>query len=136
VKDTYSILVIDDNPDDIFIAKRVISKYRDNFIVESASDGSQAMELISNTKPPALILLDLKMPGIDGIEILRFIRNREQTRYVPVVILTSSKMEEDLKASYDAGANGFLHKAHDLSEFTENLSAALHYWIDLNLSPN
>jgi two-component system, response regulator len=136
VKNPNSILIVDDSPDDIFIAKRAISKCRVDCSVEAISNGHQAMERLVNNSPPALVLLDLKMPEIGGIEILRFIRTREQIRYIPVVMLTSSKMEEDLKASYDAGANGYLNKAFDLSEFTEKMKTTLHYWIDFNLSPN
>jgi two-component system response regulator len=127
--------MIDDNPDDIFITKRAIMKSAVDFAIEEASDGFKAMERLRMGNPPHLILLDLKMPGAGGLEILQFIRAQEKTRYVPVVMVTSSKMDEDMKAAYDAGANGFLHKSHDLTEFTENLKTALHYWININLSP-
>jgi two-component system, response regulator len=136
VNNPNSILIVDDNPDDIFIAKRAIAKCRIDCLVEAISSGHQALERLANNQLPALVLLDLKMPQIGGIEILRFIRTREQTRYLPVVMLTSSKMEDDIKASYDAGANGYLHKAFDLPEFTEKLKTTLHYWIDFNLSSN
>jgi len=135
VRHPCSILIIDDNPDDILIAKRAISKYRTDCIIEEASGGACAEERLQNARPTALVLLDLKMSGIDGIDVLRFIRTREQTRYIPVVMLSSSNLEEDLKASYDAGANGYLYKTPDFFEFTKNLTAALYYWIDLNLSP-
>lgn len=134
MKHPCSILIIDDNPDDILIAKRAISKYRADCIIAEALNGDAAKERLQDVKPPALVILDLKMPRIDGIDVLRFIRTREQTRYIPVVVLSSSSMEEDLKASYDAGANSFLHKTYDLFEFTEILTTTLHYWIDLNLS--
>ena len=136
MKNPNSILIVDDSPDDIFIAKRAIAKSRVDCVVEAVSNGHQALERLVNNQLPALVLLDLKMPEIGGIEVLRFIRTREQTRYIPVVMLTSSKMEEDVKASYDAGANGYLHKTLNLSEFTEKLKTTLHYWIDLNLYPN
>jgi CheY-like chemotaxis protein len=110
-------------------------KYRTDCIIGEASSGARGEERLQNGRPPALILLDLKMPGLDGIDVLKFIRTREQTRYIPVVMLSSSNLEEDLKATYDAGANSFLYKAPDLSEFTEILTATLYYWIDLNLSP-
>jgi CheY-like chemotaxis protein len=135
MKNPNSILIVDDSLDDIFIAKRAISKCRADCVVEAVSNGHQAIERLVDNKRPSLVLLDLKMPEIGGIEILRFIRAREQIRYMPVVMLTSSKMEEDVKASYDAGANGYLHKTFDLSEFTEKLETTLHYWIDFNLFP-
>jgi two-component system response regulator len=127
--------MIDDNPDDIFIAKRALLKSAVDCAIEEASNGLKAMERLRTGNPPRLILLDLKMPGAGGLEILQFIRAQEKTRYVPVVMVTSSKMEEDMKAAYNAGANGFLYKSHDLIEFTEKLKTALHYWINMNLSP-
>lgn len=130
-----SILIIDDNPDDIFMTKRAVSKSRADCVIEVASDGRQAIERLRNGIQPTLVLLDLKMPGTTGTDVLQCIRSNRQTRYISVVILSSSKMESDLKASYDAGANGFLHKTHDLSEFTEKMKTVLHYWIDLNLVP-
>ena len=135
MNDSCSVLIIDDNPDDVFIAKRAIAKSRPDCDIQEAYDGLAAMEYLSNGRPPALILLDLKMPGIGGIEILNLIRAREETRYIPVVILSSSKMEQDVKTSFKSGANSFLHKTHDMTEFTEMLRMTLHYWMDLNLSP-
>lgn len=134
MKNPATILIVDDNPDDVFITKRAISKSRDDCEVEVAFDGFQAIERLVNGKPPALVLLDIKMPGAGGIEILQSIRAHQHTQYIPVVMLTSSKMEQDLKASYDSKANSFLHKTHDLSEFTDTMASVLHYWIDLNLS--
>lgn len=130
-----TILIIDDNPDDIIITRRAISKVRTDCTVIEASDEEQALECLNSQLLPSLILLDLKMPGSDGIDILKYIRSGEYTRYIPVVILTSSIMEKDLRISYDAGANSFLHKTHDLDEFTETLRTAINYWVDLNLSP-
>lgn len=135
MKELCLILLIDDNPDDILFARRAISQFRPDCVIAVASDGFQAIERLSGENPPRLIFLDLKMAGIGGIEILRVIRHREQTRYIPVIMLTSSSIERDMKDSYDAGANGFLHKAHDLSEFTQRLKTALHYWLDINMSP-
>ena len=136
MKNNTVILVIDDNPDDIFIVKRAIMKSRSGCTVETAADAVQAQERLGRPDLPGLILLDLKMPGMGGIEVLRFIRAGAQTRYIPVVMITSSKMESDQKAAYEAGANGFLHKEHDLTQFTESIRSTLHYWIDINLSPS
>ena len=129
------ILIIDDNPDDVFIARRAITKARPECSVEVAEGSKLAIEYLGREELPSLILLDLKMPEIDGIELLHYIRSHEQTRYIPVVILSSSKMDDDLKASYTAGTNGFLHKAHDLSEFTAKIKVTLEYWLDINLAP-
>ena len=117
-----SLLIVDDNPSDLLISKISVLKFRPYSIIEEAASG--------------LVLLDLKLPGMDGIEVLRGIRASAKIRYIPVVMVTSSTMEEDMKASYDAGANGFLHKAHDFSKFTQSLEAAVHYWMDVNLTPD
>ena len=130
-----SILLVDDNPDDIFLTRRAILDVRPDCIVEEAGDGSQALERLRNLPSPGLILLDLKMPGIDGFEVLDFIRKLEHSRFVPVVILSSSILVNDIKSAYSAGANGFLHKLPDFSEFTECLKTCLHYWIDFNCCP-
>lgn len=135
MKSPRAILIVDDNPDNAFLAKRAISQSRAGCSIEVATDGLQAIERLRKAKPPALIFLDLKMPGTGGIEVLQFIRSCEQTQYIPVVMLSSSNMEEDLKASYAAGANGFLHKTHDFTKFTESIKTALHYWIDVNMLP-
>ena len=130
-----SILVIDDDLDHILIIKRAILKLRTDCAIETITDGTQALERLQNENLPALIFLDQKMPGLAGDEVLRKIRGRKETRYIPVVMLTSSQMETEMKTAYDAGANSFLHKTHDLTEFTNRLKAALHYWLDVNLSP-
>ena len=130
-----TILLIDDNPDDIFITRRAIAKCHADCVVESASTGQEAIDRLLSGKIPALIFLDLKMPGIGGIEVLQFIRSQEPLRYIPVVILTSSRINDDLKTAYKAGANSFIHKCHDLQSFTRNLSTAIQYWIELNISP-
>jgi CheY-like chemotaxis protein len=124
-----SILIIDDNADDAFLEKRIISKYRPDCIIEVASDGFQALERLRDGVLPALVFLDIKMPGIDGFEVLKFIRTHEQTRNIPVVMLTSSTLEKDIEASYKAGANLFLHKSLDSFVFTEHLMSAIKDWI-------
>ena len=83
-----------------------------------------------------MIFLDLKIPSMDGIDILRNIRAREKYRYTPVLMLTSSILDADVRAAYDAGANGFLHKSHALTAYAENIKAALNYWMDVNISPS
>ncbi len=134
-KSPFSILIVDDNLDEGFLAKRAILKSGVNCIAEVASDGFQAKERLSNANTFALILLDFNLSGIHGLEILKFIRNHEKTRYVPVVMLSSSRLEADVKASYDAGANSFLRKTLDLTEFIEELTAVIHYWTVINVLP-
>jgi two-component system response regulator len=129
------ILLVDDSAEELMIVTRAIKKSRPDCSIETAIDGSEALLRFKTGKPFSIILLDLKLPGMDGLDILRYIRTYEKTRYTPVVILTSSNLDADMKAAYDAGANGFIHKTHDLAEFTENMKAALHYWIKVNRVP-
>jgi two-component system response regulator len=131
----FSVLVIDDNMDDGFLAKRAILKTGASCIVEVATDGHQAKERLRDAGPFSLILLDFKMPEISGLDILKFIRTFNKTRFTPVVMLSSSRMEDDVKAAYSAGANSYLRKDLDLSEFTAKLTVVLRYWIELSLSP-
>jgi len=129
-----SILIVDDNPADIFITEKAITKVRPGSVIEQADDGAKAIDLLRTGNVPGLILLDMKMPGVGGIEVLQEIRKHEETRYVPVVMLTSSTLGSDIQAAYDAGANSFLYKIHDLGTFTEEMKSVLHYWLDLNIS--
>ncbi len=129
-----AILVVDDDPADIFITEKAITKFWPSSFIEHAGDGCEAIKLINNGHQPELILLDLKMPGLGGLEVLSEIRKLEKTRYIPVVMLTSSTLGSDLKAAYDAGANSYLNKTLDFDSFTEEIKAVLHYWLDLNMS--
>jgi CheY-like chemotaxis protein len=130
------ILLIDDNPDDLYLAKKAIFKANPEYIVEVASDGLNALESLKQTIKPSLIFLDLKMPALDGIEVLRMIRSNHNTRFVPVVVLTSSRMEEDILASYNAGASSFMVKSNDYSVFSQQIKTAIHYWVQMNIVPN
>jgi two-component system response regulator len=117
------------------IIKRVILKYQSDCIVDEAEDGAQALHRLQNGTIPAMILLDFKMPGMSGIDILRTIRAREETRFTPVVVLTSSTMDEDILAAYNAGASGFFRKTHNFVLFEENIKTAINYWINVNMLP-
>jgi CheY-like chemotaxis protein len=128
------ILVIDDDPAFIFTAEKAIAKTWPDSVVKHAEEGDEAIELIRREKKPDLILLDYQMPGKNGIDILKEIRKNEKTRYVPVVMHTASSRASDVKAAYDAGANSYLNKNLDFISFTEELSAVLHYWLEVNRS--
>ncbi len=131
-----SILIVDDNPADIFIMEKAISKSRPGTVIEHADDGAAALDMLRGGIAPALIFLDYKMPGVSGVEVLHDIRQHEKTRYIPVVMLTSSDFGSDIKNAYDAGVNSYLIKTHDLDTFTEEIKTVLHYWLDLNRAPN
>lgn len=135
-----SLLLVEDNPDD---AELTIRAFRKNHILNQihvARDGVEALDWLAKTDTPgcplpAVVLLDLKLPKIDGLGVLRAIRAEERTRHLPVVILTSSKEDRDLANGYRLGANSYIRKPVDFGEF---LRVALHlglYWLDLNEVP-
>jgi CheY-like chemotaxis protein len=126
----HTILIIDDNPDDVEITKISLARIDPEVRVETALRGEAALELLQGgTALPSLILLDLKMPGMSGFDFLRKIRADERLKHVPVVIVTSSALEADEKKSYETGADGFLHKAFDITQFTAGLERLLKRWM-------
>jgi two-component system, response regulator len=138
------ILLVEDNPDDEALTVRALNK---NKIVNSLAvvrDGVEALDFLFCTGPyserdphemPEVILLDLKLPKVDGLEVLRQVRANERTRLLPVVILTSSKEEQDLLKSYSFGANSYIRKPVDFSQFVEAIHQLGMYWLVLNEAP-
>ncbi|MHB8148486.1 MAG: response regulator [Vulcanimicrobiaceae bacterium] len=134
------ILLVEDNADDIELTKRAFAK---NHIVNEIvvlTDGAQACEFLfenANTRAmlPQFILLDLKLPKISGLEVLERIRADKKTRYIPTVILTSSKQEEDLLEGYRLGVNSYVRKPVDFNEFVEAVRQVGLYWLVLNEPP-
>ena len=113
-----TLLIIDDDENDVLLTKSIISKIGMGIRIEVASSGEEGLaRLREGTIPPALILLDVKMPGISGIDVLRKIRDDRQLDPVPVVIITHSILNNDLVASYKSGANSILLKTGDTDEF-------------------
>ena len=132
-----AILLVEDNPDDVTLTLRALK--RNNILNEIvvAHDGAEALDLIftgSSVGPvtPGLILLDLNLPKIDGLEVLRRIRADKRTQVIPVVVLTSSKMEEVIISAYQNGANAFVQKPVNFSEFAEAVSTLGMFWLVLN----
>jgi two-component system response regulator len=132
------ILLVEDNPDhrELTLMTLAENKVRNEVVV--AADGLEALDYLfasgahAGRDPraaPALILLDLKLPKINGIEVLRRVREDERTRYVPVVILTSSSEEEDVVASLESGANSYVRKPVDFARFVERLQQLQIYWL-------
>ena len=123
---THTILIIDDNIDDVEITKRTLARIDRELKVETALRGETALELLRREEAlPALILLDLKMPGMSGFDVLRKIRADERMKHIPVIIVTSSSLEADEKAGYEAGADAFLHKAFDIDRFSSELKSLI-----------
>lgn len=136
-----TILLVEDNPDDEALTLRAFQKNNIRNDVVIARDGVEALDYILGTgahagrdpeDTPAVILLDLKLPKIDGLEVLRRLRSDQRTRLTPVVILTSSKEEQDLIRSYSLGANSYVRKPVDFTEFMEAVRQLGMYWLVLN----
>lgn len=138
------ILLVEDNPDDELLAIRALEKNKIMNEVVVARDGAEALDYLFGAGAytgrdmsvmPQIILLDLKLPKIDGLEVLRRLRNDERTKLLPVVVLTSSKEERDLTESYTLGANSYIRKPVNFAQFTEAIRQLGLYWLVLNESP-
>jgi CheY-like chemotaxis protein len=138
------ILLVEDNPSDVKLTKRALEQ---NQIVNKlivVEDGREALDYLFGAGQyagrdiqdlPAVVLLDLKLPRIEGLEVLKQIRANEITKLIPVVVLTSSDQEEDLIASYKLGANSYIRKPVDFHQFAEAVRTLGMYWLLLNESP-
>jgi two-component system, response regulator len=133
---TVTVLLVEDNPDDE--ALTVLALRRETATdVEVARDGQEALDYLFNDAKsmPQLVLLDLNLPKIDGLEVLRRVREDERTCLTPVVMLTSSNAPNDVAASYRLGANGYIRKPVDFDEFAEVIHRLGVYWFVVNEPP-
>ena len=138
------ILLVEDNPDDEALTLRALKKNNIKNEVVVARDGVEALDFLFASgayagrdmrRVPEIILLDLKLPKVDGLEVLRKIRENEYTRLLPVVILTTSSQEQDRLRSYDLGANSYVRKPVDFQQFIEAVGQLGLYWLILNERP-
>jgi two-component system response regulator len=138
------VLLVEDNPDDVDLTLRAFEKSHLLNEVVVASDGVEALDYLfgrgtyAGRDPsvlPQLVLLDLKLPRIDGLEVLRRIRADERTQLLPVVILTTSKEEQDIVQSYLLGANSYIRKPVDFIQFSQAVQQLGLYWLVLNEAP-
>lgn len=140
-----TILLVEDNPDDVELTMRAFRKNKIANNVVVARDGVEALDYAfgrgsyvgrNTADTPRLVLLDLKMPRMDGFRVLEHLRADERTRLTPVVILTSSKEDQDLISSYKSGANSYVRKPVDFNEFLEAVRQIGLYWLLINESPD
>jgi two-component system response regulator len=136
------ILLVEDNPDDVALTMRALKSNNITNDVVVANDGAQALDYLFGAKAnalgddlPAVVLLDLKLPKVNGLEVLQRIRADESTRLLPVVILTSSDEERDVIQGYSLGANSYVRKPVDFVEFTQAAKQLGLYWLLMNQAP-
>jgi len=132
------ILLVDDNPDDVELTLRVLKSHRIANDVIVARDGVEALEKLFGPDAaamPSLVLLDLKMPRMNGLDVLRRIRSEPSTLHLPVVIMTTSLKERDIVASYELGANSYVQKPVEYEQFEDAVRYLGLYWLILNVPP-
>jgi two-component system, response regulator len=138
------ILLVEDNPDDEALTLRALNKSKIANKIVVVRDGAEALDYLLCTGPyadrdpldlPQVTLLDLKLPKVDGLEVLRRIRSEPRIRMLPVVILTSSKEEQDMVSAYSIGVNSYVRKPVDFNQFVEAIGQLGLYWLVLNEPP-
>jgi two-component system response regulator len=143
-EDPVEILLVEDNPHDVELMRHAFARSKVTNSMRVVRDGAEALDFIFRTRAtgvrlaqqcPKVILLDLKLPKIDGLEVLRRVKSDPQTRNIPVVVLTSSSEERDIVMSYSSGANSYIVKPVDFDQFSEAVRQLGLYWMLLNRAP-
>jgi CheY-like chemotaxis protein len=138
------ILLVEDNPKDVELTLHALRKENLSNRIHVARDGEEALEFLfcegaysdrSFDHPPKLVILDLKLPKVNGLEVLRKLKNDTHTQAIPVTVLTSSKEDRDLVDSYKLGANSYIQKPVDFDQFRETVKQLGLYWLVVNQSP-
>lgn len=129
-----NILLVEDNPDDVALTRRALKKANVLNEITIAKDGAEAIDLLlgENRFEPSLVLLDLKLPKVSGLEVLKRLRADQRTKLLPLVILTSSKEESDVISGYSFGANSYVRKPVDFNQFADAVQKLGLYWLVLN----
>lgn len=131
------ILLVEDNPHDVELTLRALKRNNLANRVHVARDGAEALEFLRDRVPmPKVVLLDLKLPKVSGLEVLRALKSDERTRTIPVVMLTSSREEPDIQESYRLGVNSYIVKPVDFEAFMRAVTDAGLYWLLLNEPPH
>jgi two-component system response regulator len=144
MKENHMILLVEDNADDEALTMRALKKNNISNQIVITRDGVEALDFLFGTGPyaghetevPQLILLDLKLPKLDGFEVLKRLRADPRTRLIPVVILTSSKEQQDIVQGYGLGANSYVRKPVDFQQFIESVRQLGLYWLVINERPS
>lgn len=136
-----SILLVEDNEDDIELTRYALRKHKISNQIVVKRDGSEAIDYLFNEIKktddlPCLILLDLHLPKVSGLEVLEKIRNNNFTKSIPVVILSTSDLNSDIEESYKLGSNSYICKPNDIDQFSDTIKRLGTYWTELNLRPS
>ena len=140
-----TILLVEDNPDDEMLALRALKKADTKNTVVVARDGEEALEYVFGTgrfktrdpnETPQVIFLDIKLPKINGLDVLKNIRNDQRTSLIPIVLLTSSDEESDMVTGYELGANSYINKPVDFDQFIDQVKVLGRYWLGINKTPH
>jgi two-component system response regulator len=144
LKDEIEILLVEDDPDDLELTMHALSEERVCNRIQVARDGEEALDFLfcrgpysgrDPDCPPKIILLDLKLPKVDGLEVLEQIKRDPRTKSMPVVILTSSKQEQDIVRGYQLGVNSYIQKPVDFDQFRATIKRLGYYWLVVNQAP-
>ena len=138
IESPVEILLVEDNPNDIELTLHVLHKHHLTNQIHVVRDGVEALEFLLGTSPeanPRVVLLDLKLPKVNGLEVLRRLKADAHTCMIPVVVLTSSREERDIVESYQLGVNSYIVKPVDFEQFTESIRQLGLYWLLLNQHP-
>jgi two-component system, response regulator len=142
--DPVDILIVEDNPQDAELTIRALRKNNLANQIFVAEDGEEALEFIftrgryagrQTVKPPKVVFLDLKLPKVSGLEVLKEIKSHPETKKLPVVVVTSSREDPDVQSAYELGANGYVVKPVEFGDFFESVAQTGHYWLMVNEAP-
>ncbi len=137
----FSILLVEDNPDDIIITKRALQKGKVKNRLYIVHDGEEALHFLKRTGPyedapkPALILLDLKMPKVNGFEVLEEVKQDKDLKSIPIIMLTTSAREIDIEKAYQLGCNNYIIKPVSFENFIQTVTKMKEYWLNISRIP-